>query len=865
MPGVRAGKTAIVPGKSSNSGWNPLTLVVEDAQPTHVVITGLIANTTSVVGDFVISGITATIDSISRDITNKIITVVLSVAVNNGDIFSIVYKGKTYSVTNNIAAWTPLKPLGGETPSLYVKKDSRSGLTLVDSVAGNNLTVVPACFITSGNTQYFDYAGNNTDFDIGITDYTIIIAARLRANAITTNWWGKLNAPNSGSGSYLIYQANTGIYHAYVKSSGTSVDIATSAITDQNIHVHEIRINNTTKKVSYYFDGTQVGSDTSFTGTFGSDTAKFGMQPYAASYNQVTGYTEGAVLKRLITPEERTNIVNGIYPSDCFWHGVFTGQACTDVSGGNRHLTGTGITEINTDYNTKGSQSLLNNGYTVYEKLGSKDIHIPMSNAKTRVTSAIVPTGYTIRTTLPDVVGDLLNFNCAKSYVAIPSMDRSNTTNFSYLARNTTLNQYYNATYKAYLHSQEFTNAQISNYANDATRGLAFSKIVDGILQEYYFYATNKTGTDYEKAIKHSTESGVLKFDVTTGPHICAISDDGLKVLKFDDVHTFSLSTDGGVTYPITLLTTLSSCDVAGFATNGNIGFGDATKMYYSSDNLATYHESTVTGADGNAYSGGTLGNFRPWKTSGNFTTKGTSLFMWMNYPITGTCVIDNINLWGTKDGFVNVKSYYKFNYSEPTAYVRHGHDIQYDSLSDTILIQTGDDLLDSVLRNNVMQGTYTSATDSFAISIIGRGAQGTIWEGGGFVFKGDYYYSSGEDLTPRGVRRGARNDLANYATNQTQVFITGLPSIYFGLIGDYIIMGEGGAGGSDYISFSLDGLKYFTRRFPQLTPLVPYGTYIGIGKLSSGYIVFQCIEAGETLDNYTKGNTLLVKPTIIS
>lgn len=89
--------------RSSSQNWTPQNLVVEDAAPTHVVMTSTQANTNLVASDFVITGITANVLSISRDGTNKVITAVLDVPVYYGEVLNVVIKGKSYSVTNNVA------------------------------------------------------------------------------------------------------------------------------------------------------------------------------------------------------------------------------------------------------------------------------------------------------------------------------------------------------------------------------------------------------------------------------------------------------------------------------------------------------------------------------------------------------------------------------------------------------------------------------------------------------------------------------------------------------------------------------------------------------------------------------------------
>jgi hypothetical protein len=86
-----------IPRSSGRQYWTPLTLVVEDAAPTHVVITFPSAKTI-LASDFTIAGVTV----VSGSWTNLVYTLVLSPAVNYGDVLNVVYKSKSYSVTNNV-------------------------------------------------------------------------------------------------------------------------------------------------------------------------------------------------------------------------------------------------------------------------------------------------------------------------------------------------------------------------------------------------------------------------------------------------------------------------------------------------------------------------------------------------------------------------------------------------------------------------------------------------------------------------------------------------------------------------------------------------------------------------------------------
>jgi hypothetical protein len=89
--------------RSPSGNWTPQSLAVEDAAPTHVLITFPSAKTV-LESDFTITGITATV--LSGSWSGIVYTLVLSVDVTADDVLNVVYKGVSYSVTNNI--WTPL-------------------------------------------------------------------------------------------------------------------------------------------------------------------------------------------------------------------------------------------------------------------------------------------------------------------------------------------------------------------------------------------------------------------------------------------------------------------------------------------------------------------------------------------------------------------------------------------------------------------------------------------------------------------------------------------------------------------------------------------------------------------------------------
>lgn len=217
--------------------WKPQTLVVENATPTHVVITSAQANTNLVASDFVINGITANVLLISRDGTNKIITAVLDVPVYYGDVLNVSIKGKSYSTTNNVAIlaeYTAVynamvsKPVGNDiiyqnkwlaslvNNGTYAKAIVLDNLSTHDAVASLFNWKTPASFNPSAYgsptfTAYKGYLGSNspskwitTNFTpsinhsnfIGVDDMTVITGintevveafADFGSNGISTN------------------------------------------------------------------------------------------------------------------------------------------------------------------------------------------------------------------------------------------------------------------------------------------------------------------------------------------------------------------------------------------------------------------------------------------------------------------------------------------------------------------------------------------------------------------------------------------------------------------------------------------------------------------------------------------------------
>jgi len=115
----------------------PVSAIVEDNQPDKVVVTFTNADTSLLASDFTIAGFT--VSSLARDVTNKILTLSLSTQFEYGRVATLVLKGKSYSITNNVEYLTALKnAVVASNIVSYFPMNEVSGTTMVDSVNARN-------------------------------------------------------------------------------------------------------------------------------------------------------------------------------------------------------------------------------------------------------------------------------------------------------------------------------------------------------------------------------------------------------------------------------------------------------------------------------------------------------------------------------------------------------------------------------------------------------------------------------------------------------------------------------------------------------------------------------------------------------
>ncbi len=283
-------------------------------------------------------------------------------------------------------------------------------------------------------------------------------------------------------------------------------------------------------------------------------------------------------------------------------------------------------------------------------------------------------------------------------------------------------------------------------------------------------------------AIKRASVGGFKSYSFTTATnHICCMK--GLKWLKFDGAGVLSLSLDGGVTYPITLDLT-GVCDIitrSKMYANGNIMWANQTQCFYSTDNLATYNESTVLDINGDPFTPSTYDNFKCLTHNPEIIIDGIEMDVWGAYSI--HTVQTAINGWYTIDSGITIKSCFLNNSTIPGQNFRHIHGFNYHPTDDSYWLEYGDAL------SGWNKGSYNWDADEWSwVSVITEDGSGYHKSTGIQFYNGYAYWTSDTtDAAKHGVWKCPYEDVGVTEANYVQV--RDLPSTAIGLFGDEGVM----------------------------------------------------------------------------
>lgn len=774
------------------------------------------------------------------------------------------------------AVWNPLKPLGGETPSFWVKENSRSGLTLTDSVnVANNISILPSYFdrnASSGSVRL--KVADNGGLDIGGTD-DFTIFAKVKNNNTTKAAIKTLLCKGSGANLYYIWMAaTTGFLTASCYDNTTTAYIMTSNVdfTDGLWHTVRLQVNQAAKIIKFFVDNVQQGGDKSFAGKV------FAANPIGELFNigqrddnstpaNFTATSDVMVFHRLWTDPEAVSAESGIYPSDAYEHFPLVGGNTQFEYGvkGRFNLTATNGVATDIGYGVNGSKYLLDNGWTLWKKLVTPTEYkekVPYG----AVTTDLAAAGFNLKETHS---GDLLNYNLAEAMLVFveAGWDRSDTTIYSANARASTT-KYIAATPKAW-HPSELDYSVMRFFANDGYKGKCFPKISDTstydrkTLKEIISYATDKTSADLKKVLTYTNDIGgyhEITYEFETD-HICTQRNN--KTLYFLSGRYLKLSLDYGSSYvnTIDLNGITNIITFARIYPNGNIVFASHTKVYYSTDNLATYAESTVTGIDGNPFVPTTYTNFRALNYHEDVTIGGQFIDVWGTYSTEVGTVDDNINIWETTDYGVNIKSVWKRNTTLPALTVRHIHSAAYNPTDSSFWFISGDVLGDC----HWIKGVRNMGTGAWTFTDVLNNIPNTPQQSISHWFEGDYAYWASEF---HGLFRCLYTDIADTTKHEKLTRTENFVSVYDdGNVLTCCYVNVDGTSPKKRMMISTDNSKtFYTHDFtggPDVT--VTWRGYQTIDRKNAlGYYKVEILQDTEDFVNWTAGTVLMVKINIL-
>jgi hypothetical protein len=414
--------------------------------------------------------------------------------------------------------------------------EGRSGLT-IPATKGTSLTILPAVWNNYEGNGYSTIAdngaldiGNNYDFTLWCKVNTIFASKTNTRDII-----GKRIA-SSVNGRYGIgMSATTGYLSSYIQSSGGVVSIASTVdFTTAGWVYLRIDVNQTTKKFRFFINKTQVGSDSTFTGTFAAldPMYKFYIGAGQNSSGVVQSYSnsqhsDSGIFRRILTDTEWATIVDGGYVGDGddpFWpcNNARSGYNF-DASSNGYHLAITTAHWFAETYTASGSTYCLDKGYSLYGDIdGTLNRYLPLTLAGNEITPPSLGTGI-IKVKKYDGMESFHNLANSKIQFNDEFWDRSNTTIWNDFARNSGVTLgYYDATdanTKKRFHPRELGNLQISYWLNTGYTGIPFFKMGTNTwferekLECIFTLSENVTGALYNKSLVYC---GDLPFSAGT-------------------------------------------------------------------------------------------------------------------------------------------------------------------------------------------------------------------------------------------------------------------------------------------------------------------------------------------------------------
>jgi hypothetical protein len=427
--------------------------------------------------------------------------------------------------------WSPNKPLGGETPSMWVKTDSRSGLSLVDSVnITNNATILPAIYQRMGIGYFSGLKTRTQEHLLDGGDYTLFAEVSQLTDIPGTSTYQimgfGLNSGAKGRGVYI--GVKSGHIALYIGDNVLTNDLSilNGVINTVNTNFKPygrlymlMTINFTTKILSIGFynsdlslRGAVVNKDIS-TLTFNTND-----NAYAFSFNSV--YFGLSNFKKFNAIKTLSQCIDDTYVTDLQLHYPVI-QGYKDMVGGLDLIDTNAYRSVCVNYSNHNNDWLLKYGYDIYQtnKLG-----LNSTSVEQIIPHDVSGNSMTFTKTnfhkIKSVAGSLTNINDADCKIRFVQdfFDRSNATIWSDLARGTD----YNSAFPKDFHISKLNQRTLYEWLNVGYKGRLYIKCENnssedgsenclrkgtrGVFQEIILYDNDKTLGNNKKVLTYTND-----------------------------------------------------------------------------------------------------------------------------------------------------------------------------------------------------------------------------------------------------------------------------------------------------------------------------------------------------------------------
>jgi hypothetical protein len=398
--------------------------------------------------------------------------------------------------------------------------EGRSGLTIPAKKGVSPTILLPVW----DNSQHNGYSSIVDDgaLDVG-NDYDFTLVHKCKSNLaskVNVRFLVGKNIGASVNGRYGFSTSATTCYlSAIIQSSGGTVTIASTIdYTAQEYVFLRMDVNQATKKFRFFVNEIQIGTDTSFTGTFNTLAEAYKFYIGAGTKSDLSTYLfsnsfhgDTWIFRKLLSVEEGATLMAGGVVSGELAHWT-CGNAASgyhfDSSGNNYHLAIT--TNSYEKYSIEGSRYCLDHGYTLYgNTYGTLNRYLPLTLAGNEITPPDLGAGVE---KIKNYAGMLDYHNFANSMIQFSDdfWDRSNVTIWNDFARAVTT--YYNSTdinTKKQFHPRELGNLHLSKWLNDDYRGVPFFTMGANTwdarekLESIFTLSKNTTGVVYNQILTY--------------------------------------------------------------------------------------------------------------------------------------------------------------------------------------------------------------------------------------------------------------------------------------------------------------------------------------------------------------------------